>query len=156
MSVALLVMVPVPKLPVVPPLPSCSELPAGTVVLPVNVLVPVRMTLPDVPPFTRVTGALAFNERGVRFGLTAIKNVGEGAIESLLADVAGAIHQVDPRIVTGFITGAQLESLDDDEFAYVAAWEATGGDGFGELGTPVLHKEDLVYEAIELKQRSYK
>ncbi|GGK81508.1 fumarate reductase/succinate dehydrogenase flavoprotein subunit [Ornithinimicrobium pekingense] len=40
---------------------------------------------------------------------------------------------------------------DDDEFAYVAAWE-WGGDG----GAPVLHKEDLVYEHIELKQRSYK
>ena len=39
----------------------------------------------------------------------------------------------------------------DDEFAYVAAWE-WGGDG----EAPVLHKEDLVYEFIELKQRSYK
>lgn len=39
----------------------------------------------------------------------------------------------------------------DDEFAYVAAWE-WGGDG----GTPVLHKEDLTFKAIELKQRSYK
>jgi succinate dehydrogenase / fumarate reductase flavoprotein subunit len=37
----------------------------------------------------------------------------------------------------------------DDEFAYVAAWEFTGEK-------PVLHKEDLVYTAIELKQRSYK
>jgi succinate dehydrogenase / fumarate reductase flavoprotein subunit len=44
----------------------------------------------------------------------------------------------------------------DDEFLYVAAWEFTGGDGHGEVGRPVLHKEDLVYEAIELKQRSYK
>ena len=39
----------------------------------------------------------------------------------------------------------------DDEFAYVAAWEF-GGEG----GSPVLHKEDLVYTAIEMKQRSYK
>ena len=39
----------------------------------------------------------------------------------------------------------------DDEFAYVAAWEF-GGDG----GSPVLHKEDLVYEFVEMKQRSYK
>jgi succinate dehydrogenase / fumarate reductase, flavoprotein subunit len=37
----------------------------------------------------------------------------------------------------------------DDEFAYVAAWE------FGE-DAPVLHKEDLNYKFIELKQRSYK
>jgi len=39
----------------------------------------------------------------------------------------------------------------DDEFAYVAAWEWGGQDGM-----PVLHKEDLVYEFVELKQRSYK
>lgn len=39
----------------------------------------------------------------------------------------------------------------DDEFAYVAAWEF-GGDN----GAPVLHKEDLVYEFVEMKQRSYK
>ena len=49
----------------------------------------------------------------------------------------------------------------DDEYLYVAAWEFSGGadgaDGsFGVMGPPVLHKEDLVYEAIELKQRSYK
>ncbi|GAA4397104.1 fumarate reductase/succinate dehydrogenase flavoprotein subunit [Fodinibacter luteus] len=44
----------------------------------------------------------------------------------------------------------------DDEFLYVAAWEFAGGTGDGEMGAPVLHKEDLVYEAIELKQRSYK
>ena len=39
----------------------------------------------------------------------------------------------------------------DDEFAYVAAWEWAGEDE-----TPVLHKEDLAYTAIEMKQRSYK
>jgi succinate dehydrogenase / fumarate reductase flavoprotein subunit len=39
----------------------------------------------------------------------------------------------------------------DDEFAYVSAWEF-GGDG----GKPVLHKEPLVYEYVEMKQRSYK
>jgi len=44
----------------------------------------------------------------------------------------------------------------DDQFLYVAAWEYAGGSGEGEMGNPVLHKEDLVYEAIELKQRSYK
>ncbi len=42
----------------------------------------------------------------------------------------------------------------DDEFAYVAAWE-WGGDSL-EGGQPVLHKEDLIYSAIEMKQRSYK
>ncbi len=39
----------------------------------------------------------------------------------------------------------------DDEFAYVAAWEFAG-DG----QAPVLHKEDLNYEFVEMKQRSYK
>ena len=39
----------------------------------------------------------------------------------------------------------------DDEFLYVAAWEWTG-----EGAKPVLHREPLVYKAIELKQRSYK
>ncbi|MBK9476828.1 MAG: fumarate reductase/succinate dehydrogenase flavoprotein subunit [Tetrasphaera sp.] len=48
----------------------------------------------------------------------------------------------------------------DDQFAYVAAWEFTpeAADGIpgGGMGAPVLHKEDLTYEFIELKQRSYK
>ena len=46
----------------------------------------------------------------------------------------------------------------DDEFLYVAAWEFTGGEGeeLGAMGPPILHKEDLIYNAIELKQRSYK
>ncbi|CAI9398699.1 hypothetical protein AESSP_00045 [Aestuariimicrobium sp. T2.26MG-19.2B] len=39
----------------------------------------------------------------------------------------------------------------DDEYLYVGAWEWGG-----EASKPVLHKEPLVYEAIELKQRSYK
>ncbi len=37
----------------------------------------------------------------------------------------------------------------DDEFAYVSAWE------FGEQ-QPVLHKEQLEYEYVEMKARSYK
>ena len=41
----------------------------------------------------------------------------------------------------------------DDQYAYVAAWEWSPGDGRRQ---PVLHKEDLVYEFVELKQRSYK
>ena len=40
---------------------------------------------------------------------------------------------------------------DDDTFAYAAAWEFGG-----ESGRPVLHKEDLQYEYVEMKQRSYK
>lgn len=44
---------------------------------------------------------------------------------------------------------------DDEQFAYVAGWEF-GGDDDNVLAPPVLHKEDLVYNFIELKQRSYK
>jgi succinate dehydrogenase / fumarate reductase flavoprotein subunit len=40
---------------------------------------------------------------------------------------------------------------DDANFAYVAAWEHAG-DG----GSPVLHKEPLVFENVKLSQRSYK
>jgi succinate dehydrogenase / fumarate reductase flavoprotein subunit len=39
----------------------------------------------------------------------------------------------------------------DEEFAHVSAWEF-GGDA----GKSILHKEPLVYEYVELKQRSYK
>jgi succinate dehydrogenase / fumarate reductase flavoprotein subunit len=39
----------------------------------------------------------------------------------------------------------------DDEFTFVSAWEHKGAPKDAEL-----HKEDLVYDNIELKQRSYK
>ncbi|MCX4884831.1 fumarate reductase/succinate dehydrogenase flavoprotein subunit [Streptomyces turgidiscabies] len=46
---------------------------------------------------------------------------------------------------------AEGEALrDDDRFAYVAAWEFRG-----DAGTPVLHKEHLEYDYVEMKQRSY-
>jgi len=39
----------------------------------------------------------------------------------------------------------------DKDFTYVAAWEYMG-DG----KAPKLHKEELIFKAIELKQRNYK
>ncbi len=39
----------------------------------------------------------------------------------------------------------------DDDFAYVAAWEYSG-----DVSAPTLHKEDLEFEAVQLAQRSYK
>src|SRR5215203_944242 len=39
----------------------------------------------------------------------------------------------------------------DDQYAYVAAWEWPGQDE-----RPILHKEELTYEFVEMKQRSYK
>ena len=40
---------------------------------------------------------------------------------------------------------------DDNNFSYVAAWEFNGTDS-----TPMLHKEPLVFESVELAIRSYK
>jgi succinate dehydrogenase / fumarate reductase flavoprotein subunit len=40
---------------------------------------------------------------------------------------------------------------DDANFTYVAAWEYKGEDV-----APELHKEELKYEAIEVKVRNYK
>ncbi|MEO5585834.1 MAG: fumarate reductase/succinate dehydrogenase flavoprotein subunit [Flavobacteriales bacterium] len=40
---------------------------------------------------------------------------------------------------------------DDENYAYVAAWEWTG-----EPGKDVMHKEELKFEALKLSQRSYK
>ncbi|MBK8653927.1 MAG: fumarate reductase/succinate dehydrogenase flavoprotein subunit [Haliscomenobacter sp.] len=40
---------------------------------------------------------------------------------------------------------------DDENYAYVAAWEYKGWEE-----EPVLHREDLVFENVELKTRSYK
>jgi succinate dehydrogenase / fumarate reductase flavoprotein subunit len=39
----------------------------------------------------------------------------------------------------------------DNEFAYVAAWEFQGLDQ-----EPILHKEELTFEEVKLSQRSYK
>ena len=40
---------------------------------------------------------------------------------------------------------------DDKNFAFVSAWENKG-----EPSEAILHKEELIYENIELKTRSYK
>ena len=40
---------------------------------------------------------------------------------------------------------------DDDNFAYVAAWEYSG-----DVSKPILNKEDLAYEEVKLATRSYK
>ncbi|TWE12029.1 fumarate reductase/succinate dehydrogenase flavoprotein subunit [Rudaeicoccus suwonensis] len=44
---------------------------------------------------------------------------------------------------------------DDEKFAYVGAWQFSGNEAGGP-DAPILHKEDLVYNFIQLKQRSYK
>ena len=45
-----------------------------------------------------------------------------------------------------------IEALRDDEnFSYVAAWEYKGEDA-----DPIRHNEDLHFDFVEVKQRSYK
>ena len=65
-----------------------------------------------------------------------------------------ALHR-DESCGSHFRTESQTEEgealRDDSRFAYVAAWEFGGEDG-----TPVLHKENLEYDYVEMKQRSYK
>jgi succinate dehydrogenase / fumarate reductase flavoprotein subunit len=50
-----------------------------------------------------------------------------------------------------FQTEAHEARRDDENFCHVAAWEFTGA-----IDKPQLHKESLVFENVELTQRSYK
>lgn len=54
-----------------------------------------------------------------------------------------------------FRTESQTEEgeakRDDENFAFVSAWEFNGLDK-----DPILHKENLEFEAVKLTQRSYK
>ena len=50
-----------------------------------------------------------------------------------------------------FQTEAHEARRDDENFCHVAAWEFTG-----DIDRPQLHKEPLVFENVELTQRSYK
>ena len=50
-----------------------------------------------------------------------------------------------------FQTGEGEALRNDKDFTYVAAWEFKGVDN-----DPVLHKEPLIFENIEVKQRNYK
>jgi succinate dehydrogenase / fumarate reductase flavoprotein subunit len=48
-------------------------------------------------------------------------------------------------------TGEGEALRNDKDFTYVAAWEYKGDNA-----EPALHKEPLVFENIEVKQRDYK
>jgi len=56
----------------------------------------------------------------------------------------------DDEVKSGFTNAGEAQRR-DDEFCYVAAWESKGP---GEK--PILHKEDLEFESVELAVRSYK
>lgn len=120
------------------------------------------------------------NEEGLKRAIQAIRSLREEFWKDVR--VPGAIHSFNPELdkagrVADFLEQAELMCLDalerrescgghfreeyqttegealrdDDHFAFVSAWEFTGDPGEAKL-----IKEDLVFENIELKQRSYK
>lgn len=89
-----------------------------------------------------------FNEELAKAGrLADFLELGELYAKDALSrkESCGAHYREEHRTPEG-------EALRDDEnFAYVATWEY-----MGEPGKWNLHKEELVYESIAIKQRSYK
>ena len=95
-------------------------------------------------------GALGDADWGVQ--LRAVQILRDRKVERSVPHMINMLSKCTPRVAESVAEALR----DDDDFLYVAAWEFGGGDADGEMGPPVLHKEDLAYEAIELKQRSYK
>lgn len=123
---------------------------------------------------------MARNETGLKEAIAEIRGIREAFYKDVF--VTGSIYEFNPELekatrVADFLELAELfaidalhrtescgghfreesqteegEALRDDvNFAYVAAWEWTGN-----AGEPKLHKEQLEFKDIELKQRSYK
>lgn len=123
---------------------------------------------------------MARNEQGLKEAAIEIRRIREEFYKDVF--VPGGMYEFNPELekatrVADFLELAELFAIDalhrtescgghfreesqseegeamrkDDEFAYVAAWEWTG-----DPGQPVLHKEQLEFKDIELKQRSYK
>ena len=123
---------------------------------------------------------MARNEAGLKEAIEVIRKIREDFHKDVF--VPGNAYEFNPELekatrVEDFIELAELFAMDalhreescgghfreesqteegealrnDKDFAYVAAWEWTGNPS-----TPVLHKEELKFEAVELKQRSYK
>ena len=109
--------------------------------------------IPILPPDINES-QLAFTvepERGVRFGLTAIKNVGEGAIESLLSVRAKqgriqSIHAlcedldlrlVNKRVFESLVKAGAFDSLGGDDAQLRRRWRrASCGRGFSPRSMP--------------------
>ncbi|MEZ5003882.1 MAG: fumarate reductase/succinate dehydrogenase flavoprotein subunit [Chitinophagales bacterium] len=123
---------------------------------------------------------MARNEKGLKFAIEEIKNIREEFYKDVL--VPGSRNEFNQELekagrVADFLELGELmakdalersescgghfreESMseegeavrDDANFAFVSAWEYKG-----EPSDAVLHKEELVFENIELKTRSYK
>ena len=122
---------------------------------------------------------MARNEQGLKEAIAEIQQIREEFHRDVF--VPGSTNEFNPELekatrVADFLELGELFAMDalhrtescgghfreesqteegeamrkDDEFAYVAAWEYKGE------GESELHKEELKYENIELKQRSYK
>jgi succinate dehydrogenase / fumarate reductase flavoprotein subunit len=120
------------------------------------------------------------NEEGLKKALTLISDLKKDFWSNL--KVTGTIKELNPELekagrVADYIEFASLLVTDalerrescgahfreefqtpdgeaqrnDEQFAYVAAWEYTGEDN-----PHILHKEELKFEEVEMKVRSYK
>lgn len=123
---------------------------------------------------------MARDEKGLKEAITEIRQIREEFHKDVF--VPGSVNEFNPELekatrVEDFLELGELFAMDalhrtescgghfreesktedgeakrdDDNFAYVAAWEWTG-----DPGKATLHKEDLTFNDIELKQRSYK
>ncbi len=123
---------------------------------------------------------LSRNEKGLNEAIAEIKSIREDFWKDV--KVTGKPNQMNNELekairVADFLELAELIAIDalsrkescgahfreesqteeneakrnDDEYRYVAAWEYTGNGN-----QPNLHKEELTFNAIELKQRNYK
>lgn len=123
---------------------------------------------------------MARNEAGLKKAMDEIKQIREDFWKDVR--IPGSMNELNPELekairVADFLELGELFALDalqrkescgghfredsqteegealrnDDEFAYAAAWEWTGDPRKANL-----HKEELVFNDIELKQRSYK
>ncbi|MEI8047417.1 MAG: fumarate reductase/succinate dehydrogenase flavoprotein subunit [Bacteroidota bacterium] len=123
---------------------------------------------------------MARNKAGLQKAITMIREVKADFWKDV--KITGEFNEVNPELekagrVADFIELGELMALDalnreescgghfreeyqtpegealrnDEEYMYVAAWEYSGDDK-----APILNKEPLEYEAIEVKQRNYK
>jgi len=122
---------------------------------------------------------MARDEKGLKEAIAEIRQIREDFHKDVF--VPGTVHEFNPELekatrVEDFLELGELFAMDalertescgghfreesktedgeakrdDENFAYVAAWEWTGDPGKANL-----HKEELTFNDIELKQRSY-
>jgi succinate dehydrogenase / fumarate reductase flavoprotein subunit len=71
--------------------------------------------------------------------------------ELMVIDALGRQESCGGHFNEGYQTEDNEARRDDENFCYAAAWEYTGREK-----EPQVHKEPLIFENVELTQRSYK